>query len=127
MTAVAPRHSERPGGHGPLSSPKGAGAAKEAPSASGDRGRTTYQPTSITPRVTEAHKRAVWNALPPGTRLPLDEIARLTGIADSIVIEVWSMASAAGALRYVDEGAGFRGIERVIPKQDKQSEQTRAA
>ena len=86
-----------------------------------------YQPTSITPRVTDDHKRAVWGALPPGERLPLDQIARITGLDLSIVIEVWSMASAAGALRYVDEGAGFRGIERVIPKQDKQSEQTRAA
>lgn len=112
MTPVAPRHSERPGGHGPGRSPKGAGAAKEAPSASGDRGRTTYQPTSITPRVTDAHKAAVWNALPPGTRLPLDEIARITGIADSIVVEVWSMASAAGALVYSDDGPGFRGIMR---------------
>ena len=116
MTAVAPRHSERPGGHGPSPTPKGAGAAKEAPSASGERGRTTYQPTSITPRVTEAHKRAVWNALPPGTRLPLDEIARLTGIADSIVIEVWSMASAAGALVYSDDGPGWRGIMRKVAK-----------
>lgn len=110
--SITQRYSERPGGHGPLSSPKGAGAAKEAPSASGERGRSTYQPTSITPRVSDAHKAAVWNALPPGTRLPLDEIARLTGIADSIVTEVWAMASAAGALVYSDDGPGFRGIMR---------------
>ena len=73
-----------------------------------------YQPTSITPRVTDDHKRAVWGALPPGERLPLDQIARITGLDLSIVIEVWAMASAAGALVYSDDGPGWRGIMRKV-------------
>ena len=85
-----------------------------------------YQPTSITPRVTNDHKRAVWEALKPPARLMLDEIAERAGVSAGIAAEVWAMAAAKGALRYVDEGAGFRGIERVIPKTDKQSEKMRA-
>ena len=71
-----------------------------------------YQPTSITPRVTDDHKRAVWGALKPPARLMLDEIARLTEIPVSIVTEVWAMGSAAGALVYQDDGPSYRGIMR---------------
>lgn len=76
----------------------------------------TYQPSAIAARVTDAHKRAVWDALAPPARLMLDEIARLTGVPGSIVCEIWAQGRAAEKLRYVDDGCGCRGIERGKPE-----------
>ena len=67
----------------------------------------------IAARVTDAHKAAVWAALANGARLDLSQLVARTGLPDAIVCEVWAMGYAAGRLRWVDEGVGFRGIERV--------------
>lgn len=74
---------------------------------------TTYQPTRVAARVTPDHKRAVWAAIVPPARLDLPGIAAATGIDSSIVIEIWAEGSAAGRLREVNQGPGFRWIERV--------------
>ena len=74
-----------------------------------------YQATTITPRITDAHKRAVWRALTPPARLLLRELAEVSGVDQAICTEIWAQGHAAGKLRYVDQGVGYRGIERVTP------------
>lgn len=72
-----------------------------------------YQPSMIAEWVTPEHKRAVWEALAPPARLDLAGIAAATGLHGSIVNEIWAEGSAKGRLRLVDQGPGFRWIERV--------------
>lgn len=72
-----------------------------------------YQPSRIAERVTPAHKRAVWAAIAPPARLDLCGIAAATGLDGAIINEIWAEGSAAGRLRLVDQGPGFRWIERV--------------
>lgn len=72
-----------------------------------------YQPSRIAARVTPAHKRAVWDVIAPPARLGLSGIAAATGLDGAIINEIWAEGSAKGRLRLVDQGPGFRWIERV--------------
>lgn len=72
-----------------------------------------YQPSSVSARVRPQHKAAFWNAIAPPARLDLAGIARATGLHSSIVAEIWAEGSAKGRLRLVDQGPGFRWIERM--------------
>ena len=72
-----------------------------------------YQPSAVAARVTPAHTLAFWDAIAPPARLDLTGIAEATGLHSSIVIEIWAEGSAKGRLRLVDQGPGFRWIERV--------------
>ena len=74
---------------------------------------STYHPSRIAPRVTDAHKLAVWNVLAPPARLDAGQISAATGIDASIVWEVIAMGIGAKRLRIADHGVGDRGIERV--------------
>ena len=74
---------------------------------------STYHPSRIAPRVTDAHKLAVWNVLAPPARLCIADIREATGLPDGIVCEIVAMGIGAKRLRIVDHGVGDRGIERV--------------
>lgn len=72
-----------------------------------------HEPSAIlSPLVTPATNRAVWNAL-DGKCLTFGEIRDATGMRDGAVTETVVAGLNAKKLRIADRGVGDRGIERV--------------
>lgn len=73
----------------------------------------TYAPTSVTPLVTDAVKRAVWDCIAPPAQRTLHEIAALTGIDWLVVAEAVAMARGKGRVEINEKDRQRVVIERV--------------
>ncbi len=68
---------------------------------------------ALTVQITPAAKRAFWATIAPPARLLIGDIARAAGISFAVASEIWAEGLAAGRLRLVDDGPGYRWIERA--------------
>ena len=75
---------------------------------------STYHPSRIAPRVTDAHKLAVWNAIAPPARLTVDEIAEATGLHPHKVMDVLAAGRLAGRIEIHDEDRQHAWIGRKV-------------